>query len=138
MAINNKIPVAKTVDDYIQRYPADVQPVLQKIRQTIRKTAPKAEEVISYQIPGYKHNGMLIFFAAYKNHIAVYPAPRGNEAFKKELSAYKGGKGTVQFPIDHPIPYDLITRITKFRLKENEDRVAAKNKAVKKSKTIKR
>jgi len=133
MAINSRIPAAKNVDDYIQRYPADVQPMLRKIRQTIRKTAPKAEEVISYQIPGYKQNGTLIFFAAYKNHIAVYPAPRGNEAFKKELAAYKGGKGTVQFPIDQPIPYDLITRITKFRLKENEERAAAKTKTIKKA-----
>lgn len=140
--MSSKTPAAKNVDDYIQRYPADVQPVLQKIRQTIRKTAPKAEEVISYQIPGYKQNGMLIFFAAYKNHISVYPAPRGNETFRKELSAYKGGKGTVQFPIDQPVPYDLITRITRFRLKENEERATVKNKTLKKtnvkSKSIKR
>ena len=133
MAINGRTATAKNVDEYIKRYPADVQPVLQKIRQTIRKTAPEAKEVISYQIPGYMLNGVLIFFAAFRNHISVYPAPRENEAFKKELSAYKGGKGTVQFPIGQPIPYDLIMRITKFRLRENEERPATKNKTAKKA-----
>jgi uncharacterized protein YdhG (YjbR/CyaY superfamily) len=131
--MNSRTATAKNVDEYIKRYPAEVQPVLQKIRQTIRKTAPGAKEVISYQIPGYMQNGVLIFFAAYKNHISVYPAPRGTETFKKELSAYKGGKGTIQFPIGQPIPYDLITRITRFRLQENEERTAAKEKTVKKA-----
>jgi uncharacterized protein YdhG (YjbR/CyaY superfamily) len=126
--MNTKIPVAKTVDEYIKRYPAEVQPILQKIRQTIKKTAPQAKEVISYAIPGYMYNGMLIFFAAFKNHISVYPAPRGNEAFKKELSKYKGGKGTIQFPIGEPIPFDLLVRMIKFRLKDNEERAAFKNK----------
>jgi len=133
MAINSRTATAKNVDEYIKRYPADVQPVLQKIRQTIRKTAPEAKEVISYQIPGYMQNGVLIFFAAYKNHISVYPAPRENVAFKKELSAYKGGKGTVQFPIGQPVPYNLIMRITQFRLRENKERAATKNKPAKKT-----
>ncbi len=90
------------------------------------KTAPQAEEVISYGIAGYKYHGMLIFFAAFKNHISVYPAPRGEEKFKKELAEYKGGKGTAQFPLDKPIPYDLIKRITEFRVKANEEAFAAK------------
>jgi uncharacterized protein YdhG (YjbR/CyaY superfamily) len=123
-----KIPAAKNVDEYIQRYPVKLQPVLQRIRRTIKKVAPNAKEVISYQIPAYVQSGMLIFFAAYKSHISIYPAPRGNEAFRKELSAYKGGKGTLQFPIGEPIPYDLIARITKFRLAENEKKAADKIK----------
>jgi uncharacterized protein YdhG (YjbR/CyaY superfamily) len=126
--MNSTIPPAKTVDEYIQRYPATVQPVLQKIRKTIKKTAPAAKEVISYNIPGYMYHGVLIYFAAFKNHISVYPAPRDSAAFKKELSVYKGGKGTVQFPIGEPVPFDLITRITQFRLKDNEQRAAAKGK----------
>ena len=130
MATATKIAPAKTVDEYIKRSPVEVQPVLQKLRQTIKKTAPEAKEVISYMIPGYMYHGMLIFFAAFKNHISVYPAPRGNETFKKELSAYKGGKGTVQFPLGSPIPFDLVKRIIKFRKEENEKRSAAKNKKV--------
>ena len=135
--MTTKTAPAKTVDEYIKGYPADVQPVLQKIRQTIKKTAPKAREVISYQIPGYMYKGMLIFFAAFAKHISVYPAPRGNKAFKEVLSAYKGGKGTVQFPIGEPIPFDLITRITKFRMKDNEERAALKNKKTVKSASAK-
>lgn len=105
----------KNVDEYIAMFPDDVQKILKKIRALIRKTVPNAEESISYQIPAYKFNGVLIYFAAFKNHVSVYPAPRGEAEFMDELSAYKGGKGTVQFPISEPIPYDLITRIVKFR-----------------------
>lgn len=123
-----KLPTPKNVDEYIGRYPVNVQALLQRIRRTIKKVAPQAKEVISYQIPAYMQNGMLIFFAAYKSHISVYPAPRGNEGFRKELAAYKGGKGTVQFPIAESIPYDLIARITKFRLAENEKKAEAKIK----------
>jgi len=115
-----------TVDDYIAQFPADVQAKLQKIRKTIKTLAPKAEEVISYGIPGYKYYGMLIFFSGWKEHISLYPAPRLHMDFKKELSAYKGGKGTVQFPLDKPIPFDLVKRITAFRIKENEAAFAAK------------
>lgn len=107
---------SSNVDEYISRFPSDVQKTLEKIRITIRKAAPKAEETISYQIPAYKLNGkILIYFAGFTKHISVYPAPRQTTEFKKELSAYKGGKGTVQFPLDRPIPYDLITRIVRFR-----------------------
>lgn len=128
MTTTRKMLPAKNVDEYIQRYPAKVQATLQKIRRTIKKAAPGAEEVISYNIPGYKYHGMLIFFAAFENHISVYPAPRANELFKKELQAYKGGTGTVQFPLIEPVPFDLIARITKFRVKENEEKFFAKQK----------
>ena len=109
----------KNIDEYIAGFPPEIQEILEKIRLTIRKAAPKAEEAISYMIPTFKLNGNLVHFAAYKRHIGFYPAPRGNEAFKEELSAYGGGKGTVQFRLDKPIPYALIRKIVKFRVKEN-------------------
>lgn len=116
---------AASVDEYITAQPTHVRTVLKKIRQTIKAAAPKAEEVISYNMPAYKYNGMLVFFAAFKNHIGFYPAPRGIEAFKKELSAYKGAKGSVQFPLDKPIPFGLISKIVKFRMKENKKKALA-------------
>src|SRR5262245_47805380 len=118
----------KTIDEYIAGFPKDVQKTLEKIRLTIRKAAPGATEAISYQIPSFKLNGYLIYFAAYKNHIGLYPAPRGAAEFKKELAAYEGGKGTVRFPLDEPIPLDLITRIVKFRVKKNLENAKAKAK----------
>ncbi len=114
----------RNIDEYIAGFPPEIQVILEKIRLTIRKAAPKAEEAISYMIPTFKLNGNLVHFAAYKNHIGFYPAPRGNEAFKEELSAYSGGKGTLQFPLDQPIPYSLIRKIVKFRVKENSDEAA--------------
>ncbi len=89
------------------------------MRHTIREAAPEATEAISYQMPTFKLNGNLVHFAAFKNHIGFYPAPTGTEAFQKELSPYKGGKGSIRFPLDKPIPYDLVKRIVKFRVKEN-------------------
>jgi uncharacterized protein YdhG (YjbR/CyaY superfamily) len=113
-------PTPKDIDEYIVSFPAHVQKMLHLIRQTIRKAAPDATEAISYQIPTFKLNGKnFIHFAAFKNHIGLYPAPRGVDEFEPELSAYKGGKGTVQFPLDKPIPYDLIKRIVKFRIKQH-------------------
>ncbi len=112
----------KNIDEYIAKFPEDVQKVLQRIRATIQKAAPDAQEAIKYQIPTFTLNGNLIHFAAYKNHIGLYPAPRGTEEFKKELANYEGGKGTVQFPLNKPIPYELITRIVKFRVKQNSQR----------------
>lgn len=132
MTTAKKMLPATNVDEYIKRYPVKVQATLQKIRRTIKKAAPASEEVISYNIPGYKYHGMLIFFAAFENHISVYPAPRSSKLFKKELEAYKGGKGTVQFPLSEPVPFDLITRMTKFRVKENEEKFAAKQQKAKK------
>jgi uncharacterized protein YdhG (YjbR/CyaY superfamily) len=108
----------QNIDEYIANFPSNVQKILQKIRKTIQKAAPEAKEAIKYQIPTFTLNGNLIHFAAYKNHIGIYPAPRGAEEFKKELANYEGGKGTAQFPLDKPIPYDLITRMVKFRLKK--------------------
>jgi uncharacterized protein YdhG (YjbR/CyaY superfamily) len=119
----------KTIDNYIAGFPKDVQEILEKIRLTIRKAAPDAEETISYQIPTFTLKGKyLVYFAAYKKHIGLYPAPRGSEKFKQELSGYEGGKGTIRFPFDKPIPFDLISRIVKFRVKENLERAKAKGK----------
>ncbi|HEX6269907.1 MAG TPA: DUF1801 domain-containing protein [Anaerolineales bacterium] len=119
----------KTIDEYIAGFPPDVQEILEKIRMTIRKAAPDAEETISYQIPTFNLNGKyLIYFAAYKKHIGLYPAPIGNVDFKEDLSAYQAGKGTLRFPLDKPIPFDLITKIVKFRAKENLERAAVQGK----------
>ncbi len=121
----------KTIDEYIAGFPHDVQEILEKIRMTIRKAAPDAKEAISYKIPTFTLKGRyLVYFAAYKNHIGLYPAPRGIEKFKEELSAYEGGKGTVRFPLDKPIPFDLISRIVKFRVKENLERAKGKQRSI--------
>ncbi|MCD6011691.1 MAG: hypothetical protein K0Q79_1553 [Flavipsychrobacter sp.] len=117
------------VDAYIAAYPADVQKKLQQVRNTIRKAAPDAEEVISYSMPGYKYHGMLVYFAAWKTHIGFYAVPSGHAAFKEELSAYKGAKGSVQFPLDKPMPVALITKIVKFRMRENEEQAMMKELA---------
>ena len=109
----------RTMDEYIGTYPKNVQDILQKLRQTIGKAAPKAEEAISYQIPTFKLNGNLVHFAAFKNHIGFYPTSTGIRAFKKELSRYKGAKGSVQFPLGKPVPYDLVRKIVIFRVMEN-------------------
>ena len=116
------------IDEYIAQFPQDVQEILQELRATIRAAAPEAEETISYQMPPFKLKGNLVYFAAYKNHIGFYPAPRGIEAFKQELSAYKGGKGSVQFPIDKPLPLDLISKIVHYRVTENLEKAEAKSK----------
>lgn len=128
MATSMKRIAAKNVDEYIKAFPQPVSGMLEKLRKTIKATAPKAEEVISYGIAGYKYHGMLIYFAGYQNHVSVYPAPRSALEFKKELAAYKGGKGTVQFPLDKPLPLDLVKRIVKFRMKTNEEKAALKKK----------
>jgi uncharacterized protein YdhG (YjbR/CyaY superfamily) len=118
----------KTIDEYIAGFPSDVQAILEQIRMTIREAAPDAQEKISYQMPTFTLNGNLIHFAAFKNHIGLYPTPTGIEEFKKELSGYEGGKGSVRFPLDKPIPFDLISRIVKFRAKEMLARAEAKGK----------
>ena len=127
MRTNQTAP--KNIDEYIAGFPNDVQEILEKIRMTIRKAAPDAEETISYQIPTFTLKGKyLVYFAAYKKHIGLYPAPRGIEKFKNELSVYEGAKGSVKFPLDKPIPFDLISKIVKFRVKENLERAEAKGK----------
>jgi uncharacterized protein YdhG (YjbR/CyaY superfamily) len=114
------------IDDYIAGFPPDVQEVLEKVRLAIRKAAPAAAETISYKMPTFTLNGTyLIYFAAYKKHVSLYPAPVGQAEFQAELSAYESGKGTARFPLDKPIPFDLISKIVKFRLKENLARVEA-------------
>ena len=118
----------KTIDEYIAGFPPDVQAILQKIRLTIRKAAPGAEEIIKYQMPTFMLKGNLVYFAAFKEHIGFYPIPTGIEMFKKELAVYKQGRGSVQFPLDQPMPYGLISRIVKFRVKENLARAAATSK----------
>jgi uncharacterized protein YdhG (YjbR/CyaY superfamily) len=119
-------PVAKNIDEYISGFPENVQEILEKLRATIKKAAPGAEETISYAIPAFKLNSrMLIYFAGFKNHIGLYPAPRGKEAFKDDFAGYKGGKGTIQFPLNEPLPLPLITKIVKFRVKENLEKANA-------------
>jgi uncharacterized protein YdhG (YjbR/CyaY superfamily) len=109
-----------TVDDYIKSFPENVQDMLSQIRAIIKENAPEAVESISYQMPAYKTHGRpLVYFAGYKNHIGFYATPTGHSEFEQELSKYKQGKGSVQFPVDKPIPADLIARIVKFRLLEN-------------------
>lgn len=117
-----------TIDEYIATFPADIQSILQKIRATIRKAAPQAEETINYQMPTFKLHGNLVHFAAFKNHIGFYPTPSGIEKFKKDIEKYEWAKGSVQFPLDKPMPYGLIGKITKFRVKENLAKVKAKGK----------
>lgn len=122
---------AKDIDEYIAGFPKDVQEILEKIRKTVRQAAPEAEETISYQIPTFTLKGNLVHFAAFKKHIGLYPTSSGIEKFKNELSAYKGAKGSVQFPLDKPIPYDLIRGIVTFRVKENLERAKAKERKTK-------
>ena len=127
MSANQTAP--KTIDEYIAAFPKEVQEVLEKIRKTIRKAAPAAEETIKYEMPTFILNGNLVYFAAFQKHIGLYSAPRtGTEKFKKELAAYQGAKGSVKFPLDKPIPFALIGKIVKFRLKENLERAKAKGK----------
>ncbi len=118
----------KTIDEYIAGFPHDVQEILEKIRMTIRKAAPDAQETIKYQMPTFTLKGNLVHFAAFKKHIGFYPVPSGIEQFKDELSGYEGGKGSIRFPLDKPIPFDLISRIVQFRVKENLERAEAKGK----------
>lgn len=112
----------ENVDEYIESFPAEIKEILQKLRTSIKKESPSSvTEAISYGIPTFKLNGKyVIYFAGFRDHVSIYPAPRGEKEFAKELSKYKGGKGTVQFPLDKPLPMDLIKRIVKFRLRISE------------------
>jgi uncharacterized protein YdhG (YjbR/CyaY superfamily) len=126
MKTNHKQP--ETIDEYIAGFPKDIQEILEKVRLTIRSAAPDAEEKISYQMPTFFLKGNLVHFAAFKKHIGFYPVPSGIEEFTAELSIYEGGKGSVRFPLDKPIPYDLIGRIVRFRVKENLERAENRKK----------
>ena len=109
----------KNIDEYISTFPEPVQKILESVRMTIQKAAPEAKETINYGIPTFSLNGNLVHFAAFKNHIGFYPTPEGIEAFKKELSSYESAKGSVQFPLDQPMPLPLITKIVKYRVEQN-------------------
>ena len=117
MAVRGKPP--RNIDEYIAGFPPGVRAVLEAIRSTIRNAAPGAEETISYQIPAFKLNGVLVYFAAFKKHIGFYPPVRGDAALEKAVSAYAGDKGNLKFPLDRSIPYGLIKRIVKLRVKQN-------------------
>lgn len=117
--MNNETNTFTTIDEYIAMFPDEVQVLLESLRQTIKDTAPLATEKISYQMPTFVLHGNLVHFSAYKKHIGFYPAPSGIAAFQEELSKYKGAKGSVQFPIDQPLPLELISKIVAYRVNEN-------------------
>lgn len=118
----------KDIDEYIAGFPPETQEILQKVRSTIKDAVPDAAEAIKYQIPTFTLQGNLISFAAYKKHIGIYPTPAGTEKFSQEIAPYKGAKSTVRFPLDQPIPYDLLSQMAKFRAKEHLANVAARAK----------
>jgi uncharacterized protein YdhG (YjbR/CyaY superfamily) len=126
--MKTKKSAAKNIDEYIACFPRHVREFLEKMRMTIRKAAPRAEEKISYQIPCFTQEGNLVYFAAFKNHIGFYPTSSAVRQFKKELSVYEGAKGSVRFPLEQPIPYGLIGKIVKFRVKENLEKARARKK----------
>ena len=117
-----------SIDAYISEFPPEKQAVLEQIRQTIRAAAPDAEEAISYRMPTFKQNGILVHFAAFKTHIGLYPPIRGDAGLEKAISPYAGEKGNLRFPLDRPIPYDLIGRIVKLRVKQNLAKAVYKRK----------
>jgi len=119
-------PGFTSIDEYIVTFPAEIQHILQEIRATIHAAAPKATEKISYQMPTFFLKGNLVHFAAFKHHIGFYPTPNGVDAFAADLAIFKGAKGSVQFPLDQPMPLDLITRIVKYRVAENMNKAAKK------------
>jgi uncharacterized protein YdhG (YjbR/CyaY superfamily) len=120
-----KTAPAVNIDEYISKFPPSTQKLLQQVRMTVSKAAPTAEETISYGMPAFRYKGkIIIYFAGYKNHIGVYATPAGHAAFQKELSAYKQGRGSVQFPLDQPMPLDLIKRIVAFRVKQQDEPVS--------------
>jgi len=118
-----------SIDEYIESFPQETQKILQEIRAAIKDAAPQAEEKISYQMPTFYLNGNLVHFAAFKSHIGLYPTPSGTEAFKNEISKYKSAKGSIQLPIDQPMPLELISRIVKFRVAENLKKVKSKGQS---------
>jgi uncharacterized protein YdhG (YjbR/CyaY superfamily) len=123
-----KIEKPADIDGYIAQCPAEVQDVLEKVRQTIASAAPDAQEVISYQMPAFKQHGILVYFAAWKEHIGLYPPISGDKSLEKAVARYAGPKGNLQFPLDEPIPYKLIERIVKLRVKQDSAKASAKRK----------
>lgn len=122
----NEVP--QTIDEYIAGFSPEVRAILKKIRTTIRRAAPDAEERISYRMPAFAQSGMLVYFAAFKSHIGLYPPFRGDAALQKAAAKYAGPKGNLKFPLDKPVPYGLIERIVKLRVRQNERKAAAKGK----------
>lgn len=120
--------IASSIDEYIADFPADIQDILQQVRRTIQETAPEAKETISYAMPTFTLYGNLVHFAGYKKHIGFYPTPTGVEQFRERLSVYKGAKGSVQFPLEQPMPYDLIRDIVLYRVEENIKKAEVKGK----------
>lgn len=120
--------VPETIDEYIAQCPASVRAILKKVRSTIRRAAPEAQECISYRMPAFKLHGIVVYFAAWKEHIGLYPPIAGDASMEKAVARYAGPKGNLQFPLDEPMPYELIERIVAFRVKQNAERVAAKRK----------
>ncbi len=121
-------PAAATIDEYIAGFTPEVQEILRNIRKTVRKVAPDAEEVISYRMPAFKLKGILVYFAAFKNHIGLYPPIKGDEKLLEAVAPYAGEKGNLRFPLDQPMPYDLIERIVRLRVKQNLDKASGKTK----------
>jgi uncharacterized protein YdhG (YjbR/CyaY superfamily) len=126
--VQNKEASYRSIDEYIALFPENIQKILEEIRTTIKASAPEAEERISYQMPAFALKGILVYFAAWKDHIGFYPTSSGTQAFKQELSIYDGSKGTVKFPIGKPLPLELISRIVKFRVAENLKKAEMKTK----------
>ena len=118
----------KEIDDYISQFPAKVRAILKKVRQTIRRAAPEAQETISYQMPAFRQHDILVYFAAWKEHFGLYPPITGDQAVEKAIARYVGPKGNLQFPLDQPIPYDLIERIVKLRVEQDAAKAAARRK----------
>jgi len=118
----------KTVEDYLAGFPPGTRKLLRKVRETIQKAAPEAEEVISYRMPAYKLNGVLVYFTGYQNHIGLYPTASGIQAFQSELTPFKWAKGSVQFPLDRPVPFNLIDKMVQFRVRENLQKFRSRNK----------
>lgn len=118
----------RNIDEYIAGFPEDTQEKLERIRTVIRKAAPQATEIISYNMPAFALEGSLVYFAGYKHHIGFYPTSTPMKVFREEIAVYKNSKGAIQFPLDKPIPAGLVTRIVKFRVKENKERAALKKK----------
>ena len=121
-------PAPENIDQYVARFAPEIQAVLQRVRQVVRSAAPGAQEVISYQMPALKLNGILVYFAAFKKHIGFYPPIRGDARLERAAAPYAGEKGNLRFPLDKPIPYDLIRRLTEFRVKQDLAKSAARGK----------
>ena len=126
--MSTKRNAPESIDEYICAFSPHVQAILQQVRQVVRSAAPDAQETISYQIPAFKLNGVLVYFAAFKKHIGFYPPVRGDARLEKAVAPYAGDKGNLRFPLDQPIPFDLIGRITKLRVKQNSEKAASKGK----------